>query len=163
MAALRIAVLALLVSVAAASTPCFAGGVEDPSGLSKDEVISADALRRLQEEKANFVLFDARYKPEYDKTHIAGAVLPLPLKFYNDQELFKQRIIPTPPNVEPALAEAMKAYPKDQRIVTYCNRNCTASVRLLREIKKLGYTHVQTMEEGLQAWQEKGYPTVVAT
>ena len=54
--------------------------------------------------------------------------------------------------------EWMKSYPANQPVVTYCNSNCHASATLALRLKQLGFTNVRSMEEGIQAWQQKGYP-----
>jgi len=126
--------------------------------LADAESVGADELWALRQSHADLVLFDARSKREYDTAHIAGAELPLPLTYYNDLALYNARVLPDKPNISDTLAVATKTLAKDRAIVTYCNRNCTASANLLRELKKLGFTNVRSMEEGLQAWKEKGYP-----
>jgi len=132
-----------------------------PSSLEPGEIITADDLRTLQLKHADFALFDARGKAEYEISHIEGAVLPMPSDYYKKRELFKNGVIPAPPDLELALTQAMNPYSKDQRIITYCNRNCTASSVLLQQLKKSGFKNVQSMEEGLQSWQEKSYPVAI--
>lgn len=139
----------------------FATGELD--GLAKDEIISVDELRQMQLRKEDFALFDARGRSSYNSAHIAGAVLPLSFDYYRQEELFRNQIISSPPDRSKVLAEAMKYYSKDQPIVTYCNRNCSASVVLLFELKRLGFKNVRALEGGTQAWEEKGYPLEVGT
>ena len=126
--------------------------------LRKDEIISPEALRELQLSHADFVLFDARSKNDYEREHIVGAVLPLSLKYYNDLALFVAKILPDRPDPQPDLAVSTQKYPKDKPIVTYCNRDCKAGTALLIQLKKVGFTNVRVMEKGLQAWEEMGYP-----
>jgi rhodanese-related sulfurtransferase len=128
--------------------------------LDPEEVITVDELRGLQEKKTELILFDARSQKSHETARITGAVLPLTDDFYQQMELFRQNLISAPPDRQAALKEGMQRYPKDTRIVTYCNRDCQASTVLLLELKRLGFKNVQAMEEGFEAWQEKGYPTV---
>jgi rhodanese-related sulfurtransferase len=152
--------LALILALAAsfAATPAFA--VADNDELTAQERISSNDLYKLMRDVPGVVVFDARGKRDYDALHIEGATLPLPLQYYNDAELFKEGVLPKAPDMESSLAESMKAYPKGTRIVTYCNRDCPAAARLLRILNRFGFTNVQAMEEGVQAWQELGYPSV---
>ncbi len=129
-------------------------------GLLKEEVIFADDLRNWQRKKANFILIDARDDKSYQTLHIEGAVLSLPAEYFRQRELNKEGILPTPPDTQKFLSENMQKYPKDTKIVTYCNANCGASAALLFSLKKMGFTNVQSMEEGIQGWQAKGYPVI---
>ncbi len=134
----------------------FASGELD--SLAKDEIISTNELRRMQLQKKDFVLFDARSQSSYNSSHIAGAVLPLTSDYYMQEELFRNKIISAPPDRSKVLVEAMKRYSKDSPVVTYCNRHCSASVVLLFELKRLGFKNVRALKGGTQAWEEKGYP-----
>ena len=131
------------------------------SDLSNEEIISKEDLRQLQEKNAEFVLFDARGKLLYNKGHIRGALLPLPLVYYQEKELMAAGVISKPFDFEASLAEAMKSYSPDTRIVTYCNSNCKLSVNLLRQLQKMGFKNVRSMEEGYQAWEKVGYPVIL--
>ncbi len=133
--------------------PLFAA---DPS-----EAISPDEVRHLQLEKADFTLWDARDKGSFDASHIQGASLPLGDAFYKASELYAKGLSPEAPDASLALKDRTAALDKSKQIVTYCNRNCKASEILAMQLKKLGFTHVRWMEEGLQAWEEKGYPVTI--
>ena len=130
--------------------------------LTADEIISADSLRKLQTDHADFLLFDARGKKSYDEAHIEGAVLPLKADYYSQEEANRTSGSLTPLDPEAALTEVMSLYPKDKWIVTYCNSNCKAAAALLMKLKSHGFTRVQAMEEGIQGWESKGYPVVRA-
>lgn len=129
--------------------------------LRKDELISVDELRDLQIKQTDFVLFDARARRSYQTAHIEGAVLPLTSAYYTQDELFRNKIIASAPDRAKALSEATQNYSKDTPIVTYCNRNCSASTVLLLDLKRLGFMNVRAMEDGMQAWEEKNYPMAV--
>ena len=48
---------------------------------------------------------------------------------------------------------------KDATIVTYCgSTSCPASSTLAAQLKKLGYSHVHEMPEGIKGWSEAGLP-----
>ena len=128
--------------------------------LTVDEIISPEELRGLQLTGKESVIFDARDKESYDKRHIEGAFLPLGSDFYEQSKLFKLKLIDTAPDMESELEKSTQHYPKNIPVVTYCNRGCKASAALLLKLKKLGFTDVRAMEDGIQAWEEKGYPVV---
>ena len=123
--------------------------------------ISATELRDWQVKNNDLTLFDARNKKSFDSTHIQGAVLPLAEDFYLREELYQKGLSPVAPDPETALTDAMKAYPKDKPIVTYCNRDCQASVILAQQLRALGFKNVRYLQDGLQGWEEKGYPVTV--
>lgn len=125
------------------------------------EAISIEEVRRLQVDKADFILWDARDKRSFDASHIQGASLPLSDAFYRTSELYAKGLSPEALDAPLALKERTASLDKSKPIVVYCNRNCKASEALAMQLKKLGFTRAQWMEEGLQAWEEKGYPVTV--
>ena len=125
------------------------------------EVITPEELRDLQLKAVDFILWDARNKGNYEESHIQGATLPLPDAFYNQTELFAKGLSPNRPDPVVALQEAVRDIGREKQIVTYCSRNCPASHTLLVQLKTLGFINVRSMEVGIQAWQEKGYPVVI--
>ena len=127
-------------------------------GLRPDEIIPMDELKGWVEGNKKFLLFDARDRKSYNQAHIRGAVLPFSDDFFKQQELYQQGIVQALPDREKALAEGMQKYPKGTRIITYCNSNCGASASLLFALRKLGFTNIRSMEDGIQEWQKKGYP-----
>ncbi len=162
MAARPLKALVLILAFLAPMAPVTVFAVADNDELAAEERISSQDLYRLMQMMPDTLVFDARSKHDYELLHIKGAALPLPLKFYNDSELFKEGLLPKSPDVEPYLAQSMKTTPKDALIVTYCNRDCKAAAKLLRMLKRLGFTNVRAMEEGVQVWRELGYPVVSA-
>lgn len=129
-------------------------------GYAAEDVISADELRQWQLRAADFTLFDARSRTDYDLNHIEGAVLPLPLSHYQALERFRAGVSPAPPDLDAALGKAMEAVPKDRSIVTYCSVDCGASRALRDQLKAMGFLDVRSMEEGIQTWEAKGFPVV---
>ena len=148
------------------STVLFAQSYAAEKNLSLDlgpeEKISMKELRELQIQKTDFILFDARGKDAYNAGHIEGAALPLPHVYYQEKQLLSAGVISKPFDYEESLAEAMKEQPRSAVIVTYCNSNCKASANLLRQLQKLGFMNVRSMEEGYQSWEKAGYPSVIA-
>lgn len=124
-------------------------------------VITAKELRDTQLKEAELVLWDARDKRSYDAAHITGAQLPLDPEFYRATELFAKGLRPEAPDSGAALKQAVKGMNKEKLVVTYCNRNCKASQILGMQLESLGFKNVRWMEEGLQSWEEKGYPVTI--
>ena len=135
-----------------------ASAEQSKNGLFPDEIISADALMAKIKKSDLFLLLDARSKKSYDEKHIRGAKLPRTAEYYRQEELFAGGIIPAAPDGEAALREAMIGFQKEYPIVTYCNADCHASAVLTLRLKGIGFKNVQSMEEGIQAWEKKGYP-----
>ncbi len=151
--------LAVLLSPLYLIPTAHADSLEKKLGLYPEERISSDELRQKQLKAEPFVVFDARDRQSYQQMHMEGAVLPLSDDYYEKQKLFRERRTSTPPDVNMALAENMKKYPKDTPIVTYCNSGgCQASAVMALQIKRMGFNNVRALEDGIQIWQEKGYP-----
>lgn len=128
------------------------------SGLFPDEIVSMDELRSLLEAPSPPTVLDARGSDSFHEGHVRSAVLPLSQEYYRQEALFREGLVKNLPDVEKALAEGTKKYPKDAAIVTYCNDHCEASTVLFYKLKKLGFTRVRVMKPGFQSWRGKGYP-----
>lgn len=148
----------LAVSSVSASDPAATGLRE----LRPEERITADELRKKQLAGEAMLIYDARTREVYEESHLSGALLPLGDAYYRELELYRRRIIPSRPDSTSALEENMSAMDRKTPIVTYCNTDCKASTVLLLELKKLGFTDVRAMEEGIQAWEKKGYPIALS-
>ena len=149
----------LQVFAAAFTGPVFSEMAQkSQNGLFPDEILSSDKLKQMIDHGEKFVLFDARDKRSYDGLHIRGAALPRTDEYYRQEELFRTNTVPHPPDGDAALKAAMEKFTHDTPIVTYCNSNCHASAALALHLKALGFTNVRSMEEGVQAWEKKGYP-----
>ena len=130
------------------------------NGLFPNEIISADELKNKMDAREDFLLLDARPKKTYEAGHLPGAGLPRTEEYYRQEQLFADHLAPSMPDQDKALVEGMQSIPKDKPIVTYCNSNCHASAALALKLKGLGFTKVQSMEEGYQEWEKKGFPVV---
>lgn len=133
-------------------------GAELPASPSVEDATSADAVRQMQDQKLNFVLMDARSLRNYQAEHIEGAILPMISEYYEKQALFQANVISVPPDVDEFLKRSMEKYPKDTKIITYCNKDCHASEVLMSKLRLLGFSDVKFMQSGIDAWKEKGYP-----
>jgi rhodanese-related sulfurtransferase len=58
------------------------------------------------------------------------------------------------------LADASKAWQKDQEIILYCSSyQCGASKNAYHILKNLGFTNLYAYEGGVKEWHEKKFPT----
>lgn len=126
--------------------------------LRPQEKIGADELERLQREGRPLLLLDARDDRVYRESRIPGAVLPLAAQYYEDVRLAKLGFETSRPDLTAALDEAMRQTPRETPIVVYCARRCQASTAMVVVLKFLGFENVRALEDGVDAWQEKGYP-----
>ena len=128
---------------------------QDKSSISVDDLLSK------RQNNPSLMIFDARTKAEYDHEHIAGAKLPASDDYYQQMQLFHQKIIPTMPDILPYLKNSSASLAKDTPIVTYCNRNCGLSKALMIHLQSLGFTNVLYLAGGVDTWREKRYPLEV--
>ena len=120
--------------------------------------VSPEELEASQRQGTPVRLFDARTKNEFDREHIAGAVLPYDEAYYRDLELYRQRVAPNPPDVRSSLERSTRGLLREEVIVTYCSRHCGLSRSLKMQLEKLGFTNVRWLDGGIDVWREKGYP-----
>lgn len=105
-------------------------------------VISTDQLKKMMDEKKEFILVDARTKEEYQEAHLVTAI-----------------------NVpEKQFEELVSTLPADKKslLVFYCNGSkCGKSKRTAKKATALGYTNIAIYNEGFPVWEEKNL-TIVA-
>ncbi|MDQ6964849.1 MAG: rhodanese-like domain-containing protein [Mariprofundales bacterium] len=82
-----------------------------------------------------FVMLDVRTQQEYDQGHIKGAVL-IPVQ---------------------SLSERIDEVPKDRQLYLYC-RSGVRSARASRLLAQQGFTSVENVIGGIEAWRDAGYP-----
>jgi rhodanese-related sulfurtransferase len=109
--------------------------------------IAALEVKRLIENKTDFVIIDTQPAENYEMWHIPTAVN-----------------IPYISTANPTDRELMLiALPMDKLIVIYCLcEEGTDSAGMALEMKRLGYDNdkVKVLEGGLIKWDEAGYPMV---
>ena len=111
----------------------YADGSPDWAAKGTGQAVSAAYIKKLLDEKANFMLIDARPKRVFDKGAIPGAVN------ISDTDFEKQ--------VDKLPAD--KATP----LIYYCGGvDCVLSVKSADKARKLGYTDVKTFVEGYPEW-----------
>ncbi|MEH6583886.1 MAG: MBL fold metallo-hydrolase [Halioglobus sp.] len=103
------------------------------SFMSQEEV-----LRRIQTADPGIILLDVRERESYQQHHIPGAIL-IPR---GQLELKVNELLPDP----------------TLRIVVYCQfgKISTLATATLRD---MGFTRAIAMDQGMQSWLEKAYPT----
>lgn len=99
--------------------------------------ITTEELKRLIDEKANFVLLDTRVNKFYDGRRIPGAVRMLR-------------------NSSPEqIARIIKSY--DVQVVVYCtSSHCPVSRWMAQKLVNLGYSNVWEYPEGIDGWIDAG-------
>jgi rhodanese-related sulfurtransferase len=108
------------------------------SGL---RTVSTDELKRMIEEKKDFLLVDARTAEEYEEAHIAQAI-SIPEKSFEE----KAALLPKD---------------KGQLLVLYCNGvKCGKSKKAAKKAETMGYRNILVYAEGFPVWEEKGYKIV---
>jgi rhodanese-related sulfurtransferase len=111
----------------------YADGSPDWAAKGTGQSVSAAYIKKLLDEKANFMLIDARPKRVFDKGAIPGAVN------ISDSE-FDKHVDKLP---------ADKATP----LIYYCGGlECVLSNKSAEKARALGYTNVKTYVEGYPEW-----------
>ncbi len=107
-----------------------------PAFDPKADFVPVDTVKKEMDRGATMIILDARAPSDYARMHVAGAIS---VPFY-DAEKYAPQI------------------PKDRFILTYCACPHAASVKLRDAMRKLGYTKVAVLDEGILAWRDRGYP-----
>jgi len=120
--------------------------VLNPKGRAPDFVlkenlyVSIDQVKKALDDKRRIVITDARAPSDWLNLHIVGAIST---PFYDPRTL--------------------DDLPNDGTwIVAYCACPHHVSGQVVDELRKRGYKHTAVVDEGIFAWQQKGYPVVAA-
>ncbi|MBI3941656.1 MAG: rhodanese-like domain-containing protein [Chloroflexi bacterium] len=98
--------------------------------------LNIDLLKKEYDRGADFVLVDARPKPNYNLDHITNAInLP-----FNE------------------MTDRYKELPKDKWIVAYCACPRSEADYAADILAQKGFTKVKVLYEGYVEWQTRGYP-----
>ena len=84
-----------------------------------------------------FMMLDVRTPEEYKQGHIQGA-----------------KLIPVQ-----VLAEHLAEVPKNKRVYVYCHSG-KRSARASKLLAKHGFTNIENVMGGIEAWKQAGYPVV---
>lgn len=128
-----------------AAEPGFPKCQEAPATVIPEVPLSygPEAFSKVREIfQAHSALFvDARGPQFFKNGHIPGAV-SLPLGQFDE-----------------ALADFMKKFDVDTRIITYCySSDCPEGEQLARRLRESGYGNVSLFRDGLVAWEREGLP-----
>lgn len=89
------------------------------------------------------VILDARYKVDWDKSHIIGS-LSLPVSSVWQKLIDPVTVVPD----------------KDAVIMAYCAPGCPAGLELAQELAARGYHNLFVLDGGYLAWENAGYGMV---
>ena len=108
--------------------------------LKEDLYVSIDQVKEALDKKRRLVIADARSPGEWSSLHIAGAIST---PYYD--------------------AKALDDIPNDGTwVLAYCACPHHVSGEVVAALRKRGYPHTAVIDEGVFAWQQKGYPVVTA-
>ncbi|MDX8413049.1 MAG: rhodanese-like domain-containing protein [Mariprofundales bacterium] len=85
-----------------------------------------------------FIMLDVRTPEEYAAGHIKGAVL-IPIQ---------------------VLADRLSEVPKNRQVYLYCHSG-TRSARAATMLAQHGFTNIENVVGGIEAWKDAGYPVEV--
>lgn len=111
-------------------------GEQTPEGYENAPI--AHAYQHWQQGAASpipFVMLDVRTVEEYNEGHIKGAVL-IPVQ---------------------VLAERLAEVPKNKQVYIYCHSG-VRSARASKLLAKHGFTNIENVVGGFEAWKAAGYP-----
>jgi len=108
---------------------------------SEFPIIYTEELKRMMDEKRDFILIDTRSKEEYEEAHLPSAI--------NIPEKDFEKLAP----------ELLKE--KEKLLIFYCNGvKCGKSKRTAVKAQALGYKNLAIYAEGIPVWEERGLPLV---
>jgi cytochrome c oxidase cbb3-type subunit 3/ubiquinol-cytochrome c reductase cytochrome c subunit len=108
--------------------------------LKDDRFVGIDQVKAALDKKRRLVIADARGPAEWSALHIAGAIST---PYYD--------------------AKALDDIPNDGTwVLAYCACPHHVSGEVVDALRKRGYKHTGVIDEGVFAWQQKGYPVVTA-
>jgi len=108
--------------------------------LKETLYVSIDEVKRALDEKRRLVIADARPPSDYESLHITGAIST---PYYDTRSL--------------------DDLPNDGTwVLAYCACPHHVSGEVVAELRKRGYKNTAVIDEGIFAWQHKGYPVVAA-
>jgi mono/diheme cytochrome c family protein/rhodanese-related sulfurtransferase len=108
--------------------------------LKENRYVSIDAVKAALDAKRRLIIADARAPSDWLNLHISGAIST---PFYDPRSL--------------------DDIPNDGTwVLAYCACPHHVSGQVVDELRKRGYQHTAVIDEGVFAWQQKGYPVVAA-
>jgi cytochrome c oxidase cbb3-type subunit 3/ubiquinol-cytochrome c reductase cytochrome c subunit len=115
-------------------------GAQADFTLREDRYVSVADVGKAYQENKRLVLIDARTTSDYARLHITGAVS---IPYFDMHDLDQ--------------------VPNDGTwVIAYCACPHHVSGIVVDELRKRGYPHTAVLDEGVFAWQQKGYPITAA-
>ena len=115
-------------------------GVGEQTAEGYENAPIQHAYQHWQQGKASsipFVMLDVRTPEEYAEGHIKGATL-IPVQ---------------------VLEERLAEVPKDKQVYVYCHSGAR-SARASKVLAKHGFTNIENVMGGIEAWKAAGHPIV---
>jgi cytochrome c oxidase cbb3-type subunit 3 len=108
--------------------------------LREDRFASLDEVKAALDKKQRIIIADARAPSDWLNLHITGSI--------------------STPYYDP---KSLDDIPDDGTwVIAYCACPHHASGEVVDQLRKRGYKHTAVLDEGVFAWQHKGYPIVTA-
>jgi cytochrome c oxidase cbb3-type subunit 3 len=108
--------------------------------LKEDLYVSIDQVKEALDKRRRLIITDARAPSDWLSLHITGAIST---PYYDHK--------------------ALDDIPNDGTwVLAYCACPHHVSGEVVAELRKRGYKHTAVIDEGVFAWQQKGYPIVAA-
>jgi cytochrome c oxidase cbb3-type subunit 3 len=108
--------------------------------LKENLYVSIDEVKKALDGKRRLIIADARAPSDYDSLHITGAI---------STPYYDLRTLDDVPN-------------DGTWVLAYCACPHHVSGEVVAELRKRGYKNTAVIDEGIFAWQHKGYPVVAA-
>jgi rhodanese-related sulfurtransferase len=116
------------------------------------ELLSVVDLKKMIDDKENFVLIDAHPQSQFNEAYIAGA------SNFEFQGTFTRKWDEDAPGGTEDAYKALLGEKLNQKVVIYCGGNkCGRSNTAALWTKELGYHHVYRVTSGIKGWQDAGF------
>jgi rhodanese-related sulfurtransferase len=99
--------------------------------------VSVDRVKARIDQGERLLLVDVREESEWDKDHLPGAIHLGKGVIERDAE----KVLPDP----------------SKEIILYCGGGFRSALAA-DSLQKMGYTNILSMDGGVRAWRERGYP-----
>ncbi len=121
------------------------------------ELLSVTELKKMMDEKENFVLIDAHPEIQFKEAYIQGA------SNFEFQGTFTHKWSNDAVGGSEEAFKALLGDKLNQKVVIYCGGNkCGRSNTAALWAKELGYHHVYRITSGIKGWQDAGFPVQTA-
>jgi rhodanese-related sulfurtransferase len=117
------------------------------------ELLSVVDLKKMMDDKENFVLIDAHPENQFNEAYIEGA------NNFEFQGKFTRHWKDDAAGGTEAAYKALLGHDLNHKVVVYCGGNkCGRSNTAAMWTKEFGYHHVYRVTSGIKGWQDAGFP-----